>query len=160
MLRPAILYKDEIIRKFREQFYTRDMMYVCGDIDNWSPDIVECPDEFTFQFAVVNEHNNCIGFIGFKIDWYSSYANRFAIMSFDKGNILFGKALKEIIYMLVYDFKLHKIEWGMISGNPVEKSYDKFCKKYNGNKYIFHDSIKDKRGNYHDRIIYEVIVNP
>ncbi len=160
MLKPAILYRDEIIKNLREQFYTIDMMYMCGDNDNWIPDIVECPDEFTFQFAVVDECDTCIGFIGFRVDWYSSYANRFVIVSFDKGNVIFGRALKEVINMIVDDFKLHRIEWGMISGNPVEKNYDKFCKKYNGNKYVFHDSLKDKKGNYHDRVVYEVIVNP
>ena len=53
--------------------------------------------------------------------------------------------------------QLHKIEWRMVGGNPVEKHYDKFCFKHNGKKHILKDSIKDADGNYRDDIIYEII---
>lgn len=158
MLKPAILYKNVIIRAFQERFYTDDMMYETGCNENWSPDISECPDAFTFQFAVVNKANECVGFIGFKVDWYSSCAYNFGIMSFDKGNVLIGKALKEVMDKIIHEFKLHRIEWRMVGGNPVEKHYDKFCKKYNGNKYVLHDYCKDNYGNYRNSIIYEIIL--
>ena len=29
--------------------------------------------------------------------------------------------------------------------------------RYNGNKHILKDSIKDRNGNYHDDIIYEIV---
>ncbi len=45
----------------------------------------------------------------------------------------------------------------MVGGNPVEKHYDKFCKKHGGNKHILKDSIRDMNGNYRDDIIYEII---
>ena len=47
----------------------------------------------------------------------------------------------------------------MIGDNPVERSYDKFCKKYHGVKHVLRDAIKDKYGKYHDDIIYEIICN-
>lgn len=47
--------------------------------------------------------------------------------------------------------------WHMISGNPVEKHYDKFCEKYNGHKHILKDAIRDRQGYYHDDVIYEII---
>lgn len=46
---------------------------------------------------------------------------------------------------------------GQVGGNPVEKHYDKFCKLHNGKKHILKDSIRDKSGNYHDDIIYEIV---
>ena len=45
----------------------------------------------------------------------------------------------------------------MVGGNPVEKHYDKFCKKYHGKKFVLTDAIKDRCGKYHDDIIYEII---
>ena len=45
----------------------------------------------------------------------------------------------------------------MVGGNPVEKHYDKFCKKYNGKKFILTDAVKDKYGKYHNDVIYEII---
>ena len=77
--------------------------------------------------------------------------------AFDKGNILIGKALKEIMDKLINEYHLHRIEWRMIGGNPVERSYDRFCKKYNGNKYVLKDVFKDRQGKYHDDCIYEII---
>ena len=53
MLKPAILYKEEIIKGFQEYFYTDDMMFETGCMNNWCPDISEEPDESTFQFAIV-----------------------------------------------------------------------------------------------------------
>ncbi len=157
MLKPAILYKEQIIKKFQERFYTDDMMYETGCNENWSPNIADCPDEFTFQFAIVDKADNCIGFIGFKVDWYSSCAYNFGIMSFDKGNVVVGMALKEVMDKIINDFKVHRIEWRMVGGNPVEKHYDKFCKEHNGNKYVLHDAIKDRYGVYRDNIIYEIV---
>ena len=53
--------------------------------------------------------------------------------------------------------KFHRIEWRMISENPVEKSYDKFCAKHNGTKHILKDVFKDRNCKYRDYIIYEII---
>ena len=41
MLKPAILYKEEIVRKLQESFYTDDMLYVTGSIGTWIPQISE-----------------------------------------------------------------------------------------------------------------------
>lgn len=58
---------------------------------------------------------------------------------------------------LINKFKLHRIEWYMVSGNPVERHYDKFCEKYNGGKIVLRDTFKDRLGKYHDSITYEII---
>ena len=158
LLEPAILYKEDIIRKMQERFYTDDMMYETGGIDNWTPCIADCPDETTFQYAVVKD-DEVIGYIGFKIDWYVSCAYNFGMISFDKGNVSFGMALDKVMNMLINDFHLHRIEWRMVGGNPVERSYDRFCEKYHGTKHVLQDVIRDKYGKYHDSIIYEIILN-
>ena len=44
MLVPAILYKEQITKEFQEYLYTTDMMYVTGCLENWIPNILECPD--------------------------------------------------------------------------------------------------------------------
>jgi hypothetical protein len=52
---------------------------------------------------------------------------------------------------------LHRVEWRAVGGNPACRGYDNFIKKHNGKKYILKDSIRDKDGNYHDDIIYEIV---
>ena len=37
------------------------------------------------------------------------------------------------------------------------KSTYNFIKRHNGNKHILKDCIKDRNGNYHDDIIYEIV---
>ena len=154
MLVPAILYKGEIIENFKRYFYTDEMLYETGCMHNWFPDIDERPDETTFQYAII--HNDIlIGYLGYRINWYTSKAYNFAIFSFDKGNPIIGEDLYTKLEELVD--KLHRVEWRMVGGNPAERSYDKFLKRHNGNKHILKDSIRDKYGNYRNDIIYEIV---
>ncbi len=157
MLIPAILKKNEILNEFRKLQYTDDLMYEVGSCDNWMPNIVEEPEKETYQYAIVDSKEKLIGYISYQIDWYSSQAHNFGLMSFDRGNVLIGKELFSIMTNLIDNFKLHRISWYMVSGNPVERSYDKFCKKYNGRKIVLKDCFKDRYGKYHDSITYEII---
>lgn len=154
MLVPAILYKEEIVKNMSKYFYTNDMLYETGCMDNWIPNIVECPDENTFQYAIV--HNDIlIGYFGYVVDWYVSKAYNFGLFSFDRGNPVVGKDVFNKLEELVS--KLHRVEWRMVGGNPAERGYDNFIKRHNGNKHILKDSIRDRDGNYRDDIIYEII---
>ena len=58
MLKPAIIYKDEIIKCMQEYFYTDDMMYETGGLGNWLPDIQEEPEYGKFQYAIVDSNEN------------------------------------------------------------------------------------------------------
>ena len=157
MLIPAILKKQEIENAFRKYYYSDEMMFETGSLDNWLPEISENPNGGRYQYAIVDNQAKLIGYIDYTIDWYSSCAHRFGLISFDKGNILIGKALKEIMDKLINEYHLHRIEWRMIGGNPVERSYDRFCFSNGGTKHILKDVFKDKYGKYHDDIIYEII---
>lgn len=157
MLKPAILYKDEIIDNFRKFYYTDTMILESGSLDNWIPNIQDNNGMDDFDYAIVNSEEKLIGYISFKIDWYSSGAYNFGLLSFDPGNPTVGKDLFAIMNQLINEYKLHRIEWRMISGNPVERSYDRFIEKYGGQKYVLHDVFKDRTGKYRDSVIYEII---
>lgn len=157
MLIPAILRKNEILLEFQKLQYTYDLMYEVGCCDNYMPDIVEEPSKETYQFAIVDSKDELIGYLSYSIDWYSSQAHRFGLMSFDRGNPLIGKELFGIMDNLISTLNIHRIEWHMVSGNPAERSYDRFCNKYNGRKLTLKDTFKDRIGDYHDSITYEII---
>lgn len=154
MLVPAILYKEDIIKEFQKLYYTEDMLFETGCLEQWHPNISDMPKEGQFNYAITN-NNKLIGYLSYQIDYYASKAYNFGLMSFDRGNPIIGKDLFEKLKELVST--MHRVEWRMVGGNPVEKHYDKFCKKYNGNKHILKDSIKDKNGKYRDDIIYEIV---
>lgn len=154
MLIPAVIMKNEILDNFKRYFYSEDMMYETGCMNNWLPDIVDCPDESTFQYAIV--HNDVlIGYLGYTVDWYSSKVYNFGLFSFDRGNPLIGKDVFNKLEELTSKF--HRIEWRMVGGNPAERGYDSFLKRHNGKKHILKDAIKDKEGNYRDDVIYEIV---
>lgn len=157
MLIPAILRKNEILTEYQKLQYSEKMMYASGCCDNWSPIIAEEPNKETYQYAIVDAEDKLIGYISFFIDWYNSQANRFGLISFDPGNILIGKEVSNILNQLLYEYKIHRIEWSVVGGNPVEDAYERFCNKHCGKKFIYTDVFKDRYGKYHDSIVYEII---
>lgn len=156
LLKPAILYKEQIQNEFRKLYYTQDMIYETCSLCNWTPEIKEDSDNCSFKYAIV-DNAKLIGYIDFTIDWYSSCAYNFGVLSFDRGNIKVGLALHNVMNTIINEYKVHRIEWYVVCGNPAEKSYDRFCKKYNGNKYIYRDKLKDRQGNYLNAASYEII---
>lgn len=156
MLKPAILYKGEIHKKFQEYAYSDDLIYYTGYLGNEMPIINENNDGYNFQYAIVKD-NKLIGYFSYCIDWYASCVSRFGLFSFDRGNKTIGLDVYRELKRLINDYHIHRMEWRMIGGNPVERHYDSFCKRYNGRKIVLRDSSKDKYGRYHDDVIYEII---
>lgn len=161
MLVPAILYKKEIQTKMLEYNYTEDMMYYSGYLGNSLPSIEENNDGSLYQYAIIENRNRdsikLIGYFTYQIDWYSSCVYNFGLFSFDRNNVTIGLDVYRELKKIINDFHIHRIEWRMISGNPVEKHYDKFCEKYNGKKFVFTDTFKDRCGKYHNSVVYEII---
>lgn len=156
MLKPAILYKEEIEREIRKRYYTDAMFYASASLDNYTPDIKDNSSEGLFQYAILDT-DKIIGYIGYHIDYYVSRAYSFLIFSFadtPEEKYRFGKAVYEIIDGLTHQF--HSIEWRAVQGNPACRAYDKIVKRHNGHKLVLRDSNRDKYGNYHDDYIYEI----
>lgn len=155
MLLPATLYKEAITTEFQKWFYTDDMMYETGCMDNWIPNIIDCPGESQVQYAIVDKNKKLLGYLGYSVDWYASKAYNFGLFSFDRGNPIVGYDVFHELKKLVST--MHRVEWRAISGNPACRSYDRFIHKHGGAKYVLKDSIKDRSGNYRDDIIYEIV---
>nr|DAE96003.1 MAG TPA: ribosomal-protein-alanine acetyltransferase [Caudoviricetes sp.] len=156
MLVPAILHKNEILTKIQKYNYTEDMMYYIGYIGNSLPSIEENSDGSIYQYAIV-DGGKLIGYFTYRVDWYSSCVYDFGLFSFDRNNITIGLDIYRELKKIINDYHIHRLEWRMIGGNPVEKHYDKFCQKYRGKKYVLTDVFKDRCGKYHNDVIYEII---
>lgn len=159
MLKPAICFKEEIENALKEYFYTNDMMYYIGGTDSYLISIADNGKDGRYQYAVVGNRNNLIGYIDYTLDRYSSCAYNFGAFSFNRENPIMGKELYDLLEQLVTN--LHRVEFRAISGNPAIKGYDNFLKRHLdiGKKYILSDVFKDTNGKYHDNYIYEFI-NP
>jgi RimJ/RimL family protein N-acetyltransferase len=69
-------------------------------------------------------------------------------------------AIRAIIRM-IQGFNLHRIDFRCVGGNPAERGYSgilqHFLDEYDIQIVAFRDNIKDRQGNYHDTIMYELI---
>lgn len=156
MLRPALFYKEEIQHKMSNYIYDQDMFLYTGSLGFYIPNFENNNDGALYQYAIV-KGEKVIGYFTYHIDWYTSCANNFGLFSFDRRNIVIGVDVYQEMKKLIDEYKIHRIEWRMIGGNPVEKHYDKFCKKFNGHKHTLKDAIRDRQGCYHDDVIYEIV---
>ena len=155
MLKPAMRYKAELEQKFAEVMYSENYFYYVGYLHaHRLPDITDADD--CYRWAIVDD-DTVIGYLSYYIDRATNCASGFGLYSFDQGNPVIGVDLfNELERLLTF---LHRIEWRVISGNPVVRHYDKFCARHNGNKCVLHDCTKDMAGNYHDEYIYEILTN-
>lgn len=154
MLKPAILYKDQITRKLQEIVYSDDFFYYSGIAHDHDIPDVKLQNNM-YYWAVVDSKDNVIGCIIYRIHIPTDCAYSFGIISFDKGNILLPLDLVRLLTKLIH--RHHRVEWRMIGNNPVKPHYDKFCMKYGGRILHLKDASVDLDGNYVDDYIYEII---
>lgn len=153
MLKPAILYKEELTKLFAEQLYTDDYFYFTGYVHtNCLPDIHT--EENLYQYAII-DNERVVGFLSYIIWEATDTAMNFALYSFERGNTIVGRDVYTKLRELINTHR--RVEWRMVGGNPVEKTYNKFCSKHGGNHVVLRSVCKDLHGNYRDEHIYEIV---
>ncbi len=157
MLKPAICYKAEIEDALKEYFYTDDMMFYQGCVNSYLIQIEDCGENGIYQYAVLGAGSKLVGYIDYRVDYYSSCAYNFGAFSFDRGNPIMGKELFKLLENLVSD--MHRVEFRAVGGNPAVKGYDRFLERHKdiGKKHVFRDAFRDIKGNYHNIYLYEFV---
>ena len=159
MLEPAMLHKEAVLNGLKKHIYDDEMTYYSG----WNGfELPEIPDKFDgwdCRYAILDDNDNSkvIGYFCYTYDMHNRSISNFGLYSFDKNNSTIGKDVLREMRHIIKDYKPHRIEWRMVGGNPVERHYDKFCKRYNGKKFIFTDAYRDRYGEYHNDVMYEII---
>ena len=157
MLVPAIVYKEELEKIFARMAYDEMMSrYLCGTIEHFQLYIQPLDNDRKFQYTVVNDHEELIGYIEYRLDLYDSTAWRWGLMSF-KNDPAFSTAVRQILDKLINEIHIRRMTFGVMNDNPVKRHYDRFAKRFNRH-YIheFHDVTKDSGGNYHGYTEYEI----
>lgn len=153
MLKPAMMYKDMVEKKFAEVMYTDDYFFYTGYGYCHGLPIIKDEDN-EFRWVSVDKEGNVIGYLGYWVDAVANNVSRFGLYSFDKGNPLFGKDVFNKFEELVKEY--HRIEWCGVGDNPVIRHYIKACEMHGGNYVVLHDTVFHK-GKYHDTYIFEII---
>lgn len=158
MLVPAIAHKDELLKKFSNEIYTEKYFYYIGYAHVSELPAIGTQDN-CYQYAIIDtkreKDDQVIGYLAYTLDPVTDSVSRFGLYSFDQGNVIVGEDLHNKMEELYNNH--HRIEWRVISGNPVIKHYNKFCNDHRGTKVTFHDVCKDLEGNYRDEYVYEII---
>lgn len=155
----AKLYEEQIRRKMWEIWYDDKYQYYFGGI--WRSDfsIADKPGEYPMMaFAVLNDRDDLLGCIRYSVDTELRIAMWFGAINFSDDKFTFGQALRQVIEDCFLKFGMDVVEWNVICGNPIERSYDRVCKKLGGHIIgIKHRRVKDFVGNLHDEKIYEIL---
>lgn len=162
MLEPAILYEAGLRIKYQQTVLMNDRFkYWIGGPYVSDLDIKA---ETWERFDLVSIKDDIIlGYISFDIDRQHDYVSSVSIINFhtnekDPGkNITFGRDVLEAFDKMFTKFNFRKIKFWVVVGNPIEKTYDTFIKKYGGRIIgVSKDNCKLIDGKYYDEKFYEI----
>lgn len=157
MLRPAQLYKEELNKKNYETWYDQRYMYYHSGTGAYDIQLADnnCSNH---QFVSVDENDNVIGYISYKIDWQALSADRFGIISYSLGNLTFVKDVYQAICDLFEKYHMNRVSWFAFAENPAVNGYRNFIKKHGGVECAYHRQIsKLVDGKLHDAIQFEIL---
>ena len=108
------------------------------------------------QFVSIKD-NNVIGYISYSVNRVCNYAQRLSIMNFTDDKMTFGMDLGQALQDIFEKYNFRKLNFCVVVGNPIEKSYDKMIKRYNGRIVgTFKDDVKLIDNKYYDTKHYEI----
>lgn len=131
MLDNARKYKQELQSKLIDTWY--DEKYKYYHMGGWHREYVPSEDDWeTMCFVSLDKYKNVLGYIIYSINRDTSSVYDFGAINFSNNKLTFGKDLHRVIDDIFCKFNMQRMEWNVVCGNPIEKSYDKFVEKYGG----------------------------
>lgn len=159
MLKPAILYKDELQELYINTWY--DERYKFYYTQSFRDSLVIADSNWNnIEFASIDKNNKVTGFIGCRISRGINAVTNIGIINFDldSKNITFAKDVFSCIHKLLFEFNFNKINTTVIIGNPIEKSYDRLYLNHGGRIVgTYEEEFKLSDGKYYDVKVYELL---
>lgn len=158
MLEPAIKYRDQMYDIQYDIWFNDKYKYFNSGTYYGNMQI----DENTWdrhQFVSVL-NGNVIGYIEYSISREEHNVRSLAIINFTDNKIAFGKDLAQALKDIFEKYRFRKLNFSVIVGNPIEKSYDKMIKRYGGRIVgTYKDNVKLIDGEYYDEKLYEILAS-
>ncbi len=158
MLEPAIKYKEQLEKVQYEVWFDDKYKYWnCNvyyntlqiDTDTWNK----------HQFVSV-KNGEVIGYIAYNISRSDNSVHSLSIMNFSDNKAAFGMDLGRALKDIFERYKFRKLNFTVVIGNPIEKSYDKMIKKYGGRIVgTYKADVKLIDGEYYDKKSYEILAD-
>ncbi len=155
----AKLYEEQIKRRLWDVWYDEKYQYFWGG--SWRSDfsLNDNNNEWPRRaFAVLDNADELIGYICYSVDTDLRVAQWFGAINFSNDKITFGRALCQVIDDCFIKFGMNVLEWNVICGNPIERSYDRMCQRLGGHIIgVRHNRSRDLAGNPLNEKAYEIL---
>ena len=161
MIAPAVKYKEQIIAYSDELRYSQRMMYYNGCREHGRISIKDDWDDGgVYQWAILNTKKELVGYIAYNVDFFSSCAYSFGLISFKDDKMTMAMGIRDVIEHLI-TMRLHRIEFRCLWYNPAKNGYEKilknFSRAYRVLAFRLTDVFKDEEGIYQDEVLYELV---
>lgn len=157
MLKPAMLYEDEIKHLYTSIWYDLDYMYYSMDTGMGEYNLADNNGSH-HQFASVDKDNNVIGLISYTVNWECLSANAFGAIAFQKMHPCFIADLRQALKDIFFKYNLNRLSFYAVADNPAVESYKRIILKYGGTICGYeHDCCRLIDGKLHDYISFEIM---
>lgn len=158
MLDLAYNHEEEIKKKMLDTWYDDKYKFYHASTYREKYELEKSDGDWNSrQFVSLNSKGEVIGLIGYGIERTTEIANGFGAINFSDNKAVFGLDLAKVIDDIFCKFNLRKMEFSVVVGNPIEKSYDKIIAKYGGRIIgISKQHLRLIDGEYYDEKIYEI----
>ena len=145
---------------FEKAFDNKEYSKYYFTTDYFVKPVIYQDESYGFYYVSIDDKNNIIGYVGCEYCKDGSYsAESFKLINFtEKPSYIFAKDVFCFVDKLFNEIKIDHMSWWCMKGNPAEKIYDKFIKKYNGDKSsVIPRCYYTKSYGYRDACIYSNI---
>ena len=157
MLDLAIKHKEELQKKLVDTWFTDKYKFVHANT-YCEEEKIEDDTWNKHQFVSVDKDGNVIGYIRYNVSRSDNSCHGLCIYNFSDNKATFGMDLGRALQDIFDKFKFRKLTFCVVIGNPIEKSYDKMIKKYNGRIIgTWRKEFKCYDGEYYDKKSYEIL---
>jgi RimJ/RimL family protein N-acetyltransferase len=160
MLDYAKKYETELVRLYRDIAF--NPFYNFQQYDSYRQTFEIPGDTWNGHYFASLVKTKVIGYISYHIKRSEHYAHSFNIIHFGgkdaKDGIIFGKDVMTALRDIFERFGFIKLNFCVVIGNPIERTYDKLIKRYGGRIVgIFKNETRLIDGRLYDVKHYEIL---
>jgi hypothetical protein len=155
MLELAAKYENELQIKFADAFMdVKNLFYFGGGYT----------DKYKASETTWNKHEfvslvdgKVVGYLSYSINQRTNSADGMCAINFGSKNPTFSKDFMQFLKNIFEKYHFRKLSFGVYIGNPAEKMYDRYIKKFGGHIVgVEKESNMLIDGNFYDYKMYEI----
>ena len=157
MLDVAIKHEEKLKNLFPSVWHNeRYKFWMSG---GWCDNFVAKKDTWnTHEFVSLDSAGNILGYIAYDFDRNTQNISGLSVLNFTENQFVFGRDLFQALKDIFEKYHFRKIDFSVVCGNPIEKSYDRLVERFGGRVVgVYKEHCRLMDGNYYDLKLYEVL---